>query len=153
MKQFSFWQVGLIISLLITLTETLKAQENDLNLDDIFTNPKLTGTIPSRPVWAPNSSHFAFSWNEPGIPGRGLWVSTSDGKDLRLISDTTSPSVRNIIWTDANTIISLRGTQLWKTILNQEEDFELMRVQRDAHNLSHIPFRDWCDHCVNGRSK
>ena len=27
------------------------------------------------------------------------------------------------------------------------------KQERDAHNLSHILFRDWCDHCVNGRSK
>ena len=94
MKKTSFWQIWLITSLLTVMTVTIKAQENYLALDDIFASPKLTGTTPSRPVWAPNSKHFAFSWNKPGNPGRLLWVSTNDGNDVRLISKTKTPSVR-----------------------------------------------------------
>ena len=68
----------------MAMPATVTAQEGELTLDDLFATPKLTGTTPSRPAWAPNSEHFAFSWSEPGQPGRGLWVSTSDGKDVRL---------------------------------------------------------------------
>ena len=25
--------------------------------------------------------------------------------------------------------------------------------QRDHHNVCHIPFRSWCDHCVRGRGR
>lgn len=123
----------------MVLTVTISAQESELTLDDLFAKPKLTGTTPSRPVWASNSKHFAFSWNEPGNPGRGLWVSTSDGKEVRLISDTASPSVRDIVWTDANTIVSLRGNDLWQTSLSQGKDLKLMPVETGAHDLSIAP--------------
>jgi len=139
MKKTSFWQIWLITSLLTVMTLTIKAQENYLTLDDIFASPKLTGTTPSRPVWAPNSKHFAFSWNKPGNPGRLLWVSTNDGNDVRLISKTKTPSVRDMVWTDSNTIISLRGNSLWQTTLNQGEDLELMSLETGAHNLSKSP--------------
>ena len=100
---------------------------------------KLTGTSPSQPVWAPNSEHFAFSWSEPGNPGRGLWVSTSDGEEVGLISNTASPSVRDLVWTDANTILSLRGDQLWQTSLSQGDDRQLMPVEAGAGDLSISP--------------
>ena len=139
MKNISFWPIGFITTLLVAMTVTVKAQENDLTLDDLFSTPKLTGTAPSRPVWAPDSEHFAFSWSEPEKSGRGLWVSTSDGKDVRLISDAESASVRDMVWTDANTIISLRGNHLWQTRLSQGEDIELMSVETGVHNLSISP--------------
>ena len=25
--------------------------------------------------------------------------------------------------------------------------------EREEHNLTHIPFRDWCEHCVRGRAR
>jgi len=150
MKNLSFWQTWLITGLLMAMTVTIKAQENDLTLDDLFSTPKLTGTIPSRPVWAPNSDHFAFSWNEPGNPGHVLWVSTSDGKEVRLVSNPTSRSVQNIVWADANTIISLRGNNLWQTTLSQGEDLELMTVGTGAHNLSISPRGNHLAYISNG---
>jgi dipeptidyl-peptidase-4 len=126
------------------------AQESKLTLDDLFATPKLTGTTPSRPVWAPNSKHFAFSWNEPEIPGRSLWVSTSDGKKVRLSSNTASESVRDIVWTDANTIISLRGNNLWQTSLSQREDRKLMSVEAGARNLSISPSGNQAAYIQNG---
>src|SRR5210317_40432 len=104
MKQFSFWQTWVVAGLLMAMPTTVTAQDGELTLDDLFATPKLTGTTPSRPAWAPNSAHFAFSWSEPGNPGRGLWVSTNNGEEVRLLSDTTSVSVRDMVWTDANTI-------------------------------------------------
>ncbi|HAA17510.1 MAG TPA: S9 family peptidase, partial [Cytophagales bacterium] len=81
MQRISFWQAWAVAGLLMAMPATVTAQEGALTLDDIFATPKLTGTTPSRPVWAPDSEHFAFSWSEPGNPGRGLWVFTSDGKE------------------------------------------------------------------------
>ena len=124
---------------MMAMPATLTAQKGELTLDDLFASPKLTGTTPSEPAWAPNSEHFAFSWSEPGIPGRGLWLSTSNGKEVRLISDILSAPVRDIIWTDANRIISLRGNSLWETSLNQEVDILFMHVEAGAHNLSISP--------------
>jgi dipeptidyl-peptidase-4 len=141
MKYISFWQTWVMAGLLLTLSATVTAQENQLTLDDLFATPKLTGTTPSPPVWAPNSKHFAFSWSEPGNPGRGLWVSTSDGKKVQLLSDAaaSTQSVRNIVWTDAHTIVSLRGNHLWQTSLSQGDDLQLMPVEAGAHNLSISP--------------
>ena len=139
MKQISFWQIWIMIGILMVITASVKAQESELTLDDLFAKPKLTGTTPSPPSWAPDSKHFAFSWSEPGISGRGLWVSTSDGKEVRLVSDMASASVGDIVWTDANTIISLRGNNLWETSLSQEEDIKLMPVMTGAGNLSISP--------------
>jgi dipeptidyl-peptidase-4 len=139
MKQISFWQIWRIACLLMATSPAVTAQENEFTLDDIFESPKLTGTTPSRPVWAPNSKHFAFSWNEPGNPGRSLWIFTSNGEKMRLSSPTVSETVRDIAWTNANTIISLRGKQLWQTFLSQKQDIQLMPVEADAHHLSLSP--------------
>ena len=139
MQKISFRQTWVVVGLLMTMSATVTAQESELTLNDLFATPKITGTTPSQPVWAPNSKHFAFAWSEPSNPGRGLWISTSDGKEVQLVSNTTSVSVRDIIWTDENTIISLRGNDLWQTSLSQEDDLQLMSVEAGAHNLSISP--------------
>ncbi len=150
MKQISFWQASLMICLQLAMCTTLTAQQSDLTLDDLFATPKLTGTSPSGPAWAPDSEHFAFSWNKPGNPGHGLWLSSSDGRGLRLISNTASASVRDIAWTDANTIISLRGNKLWQTSLSQGEDLQLMPVEAGAGRLSISPSGDQAAYIRNG---
>jgi len=134
----------------MVMPTTVAAQEAGLTLDDLFATPRLTGTTPSQPVWAPNSAHFAFSWSEPEQPGRGLWVSTSDGKDVRLISDAASPSVRSIAWTDATTIVSLRGNALWQTSLSQGGDVQLMPVEAGARYLSLSPSGNQAAYVRNG---
>ena len=139
MKKISFWQTCVMAGLLMTMSTIVAAQETDLTLDDIFATPKLTGTTPSQPAWSPNSKHFAFSWNEPGILGRSLWLSTNDGKEVSLVSSKASPSVRDMVWADANTIISLRGNNLWQTSISQQEDLELMSVEAGAGRLSISP--------------
>jgi len=139
MQQISFWQKWAVVALLMAMPLMLMAQEDELTLDDLFATPKMTGTTPSAPVWAPNSEHFAFSWSELGKPGRGLWVSTSDGKEVRLMSTASSAAVRDIVWADANTIISLRGNQLWQTSLGQGDDLQLMTVEEGAGTLSMAP--------------
>ncbi|GMQ26568.1 DPP IV N-terminal domain-containing protein [Algoriphagus sp. oki45] len=150
MQQTSFWQKWLLAGLVMAMSTTLQAQEAELTLDDLFATPKLTGTSPSQPVWAPDSKHFAFSWSEPGNPGRGLWVSTGDGEEVRLISNTASGSVRDIVWTDENTIISLRGDYLWQTSLSQSADLQLMPVEVGASNLSISPSGKQAAYIQNG---
>jgi dipeptidyl-peptidase-4 len=150
MKQISFWQTCIITILLMVMNGSVKAQESELTLDDLFATPKLTGTSPSSPSWAPDSKNLAFSWSEPGNSGRGLWVSTSDGKEVRLVSSIASASVRDIVWTDANTIISLRGNNLWETLLSQEEDNQLTTVMTGAGNLSISPSGNQAAYIRNG---
>lgn len=139
MKHTSFWQIGIVVALQLAMPAFLTAQEAELTLDDLFATPKLTGTSPSSPSWAPNSEHFAFSWSEPENPGRGLWVFTSDGKKMRISSDSASASVRDIVWSDANTILSLRGDHLWQTSLPQGAERQLMPVEAGASNLAPSP--------------
>ena len=81
MRQISFWQIWIMLGLMLLKTAPVSAQEAELTLNDLFAQPKLTGITPSQPVWAPNSEHFAFTWSEPGTTGRGLWISTNDGKE------------------------------------------------------------------------
>ena len=150
MQQISFWQIWVVAGLLMAMPTTGTAQEGELTLDDLFATPKLTGTTPSRPAWAPNSEQFAFSWGKPGNPGRGLWVSTSDGKEVRLSSNTASASVRDIVWTDANTIVSLRGNHLWQTSLSQGDDLQFMPVEAGARNLSISPSGNQAAYIRNG---
>ncbi|MBY5950650.1 prolyl oligopeptidase family serine peptidase [Algoriphagus marincola] len=150
MQQISFWRIWFMVGFLIAISTSLQAQEAELTLDDLFARPKLTGTSPSQPVWAPNSEHFAFSWSEPGNSGRGLWISSNDGEEIRLFSNTKSPSVRDIAWTDANTILSLRGDQLWQTSVSEGVDLQLMPVEAGASNLSISPSGKQAAYIQNG---
>ena len=54
-----------------------------LTLDRLFAEPSLVGVVPSRPIWSADSRHFAFTWNDKGLPRRGLWVASQDGSNLR----------------------------------------------------------------------
>ena len=150
MQQVFDWRTWVVAGLLMAMPATVTAQEAELTLDDLFASPRLTGTTPSRPAWAPNSEYFAFSWNEPGKPGRGLWVSSSDGRDVRLVSNPESGSVRAILWTDETTIISLRGNNLWKTSLSEVDDVQFMHVEAGARNLSISPGGDQAAYIRNG---
>lgn len=150
MKQIYLRQIWLLIGLLANINVSITAQESDLSLNDLFAIPKLTGTTPSKPSWAPDSKHFAFSWSEPGNTGRGLWVSTNDGKEVYLISNKTSPSVCEIAWTNDNTIISLRENYLWRTILDQKEDSQFMTLKEGAINISISPSGTQAAYLQNG---
>ena len=150
MQQISLWQTWVVAGILMIIPFILTAQEAELTLDDLFATPKLTGTTPSRPAWAPNSEHFAFSWSEPGNSWRNLWVFTSDGKEVRISTDTASASVRDIIWSDANTIISQRGNYLWQTSLSRGKDTQFMRIEGGAGNLSISPAGNQAAYIKNG---
>lgn len=139
MQRIFFWYVGLLAGLLFVRPIIGVAQEGKLTLDALFATPKLTGTIPSPPAWAPNSEHFAFTWSKPGHSKRGLWIFTGDGKEVILNTDTSCSSVGDIFWTDNNTIMSLRGNNLWRTSLSQGTDHEYISLEEGANNLSISP--------------
>ncbi|WOJ97061.1 prolyl oligopeptidase family serine peptidase [Congregibacter brevis] len=87
-----------------------------LTLDDVFASPSLFGTPPSAPKWAPDSRSFAFTWNDKGLPDRGLWLSSADGKQLRQIPlPDTSTSLRDFVWRgDGQSLLVLQGGELWQ---------------------------------------
>ena len=140
MRHTSPWPTLLAAIILLALPTAVTAQQTPLTLGDIFTSPRMTGLSPSSPSWAPGSEHFAFSWTEPGQSGRGLWVSTDDGQDVRLISQAESPSVRSILaWTDDDTIITHRGNDLWQTSHTTGDEAPVMSIEAGAYNLTLSP--------------
>ncbi len=113
-----------------------------LGLDRLFATPSLFGVSPSRPVWSPDSRYFAFTWNDKGMPRRGLWVAAQDGDGLRQLDGGAdgSASVRSPVWLpDGRTLLSLRGSELWSTSLQSGEDSPLGNVGQGASELSVSP--------------
>jgi len=139
MQKVFMWRIVIAAGILMALPTSVTAQQSTLMLDDIFASPRMTGSSPSSPVWAPDSEHFAFSWTEPGQTGRGLWVSSSDGDEVHLVSRTESPAVRSYAWTDNNTVISQRGSELWQTSLISGDDAPVMSIEPGAYGLTLAP--------------
>ncbi|MDH3988164.1 MAG: prolyl oligopeptidase family serine peptidase [Gammaproteobacteria bacterium] len=134
---------GSWLILVIANTPRLNAAElPPLTLDHLLSTPSLTGVVPSSPVWSPDSRHFAFTWNNEGLPYRQIWIATQDGRELRQLGSATntSLSVRDIAWLpDGKTILSLRGSELWSTTLDNKQHTLLVTVGRGASNLSVSP--------------
>lgn len=111
-----------------------------LTLDDLFATPRLTGTPPTSPVWSPDSRHFAFSWNDSGGSHRDLWIATATGDELRRVASESAESVRDIAWLpDGETIISVRGGDLWETSLAGDADRRLASPGAGVSGLSVAP--------------
>jgi len=55
MRQVSLWPTLIAAGILMALPLAVTAQESALTLDDIFTSPRMTGSSPSGPAWAPGS--------------------------------------------------------------------------------------------------
>ncbi|MGB1375745.1 MAG: prolyl oligopeptidase family serine peptidase [Rhodothermales bacterium] len=150
MRQVTLWPSLILAAILLALPTAVKAQNSPPTLDDIFASPRMTGSSPSGAAWAPDSEHFAFSWTEPGKGGRGLWVSTSDGQDFRVISGAESPPVRSYTWTDDNTIVSLRGNDLWHTSISNGDDAAFMSIEAGAYGLALSPKGDQAAYLKDG---
>ena len=150
MRQVTLWPSLILAAILLALPTAVKAQNSPLTLDDIFASPRMTGSSPSGAAWAPDSEHFAFSWTEPEKRGRGLWVSTSDGQDVRVISGAESPPVRSYTWTDDNTIVSLRGNDLWHTSISNGDDAAFMSIEAGAYGLTLSPKGDQAAYLKDG---
>ena len=150
MRQVTLWPSLILAAILLALPTAVKAQNSPPTLDDIFASPRMTGSSPSGAAWAPDSEHFAFSWTEPGKGGRGLWVSTSDGQDVRVISGAESPPVRSYTWTDDNTIVSLRGNDLWHASISNGDDAAFMSIEAGAYGLTLSPKGDQAAYLKDG---
>ena len=127
---------------IVAATPLHAAELPPLTLDRLFATPGLVGTAPSAPVWSPDSRSFAFTWNDQGLPRRGLWMASPNGADLRRLDTDadTSASVREIAWLpDGRTIISLRGSELWSTSPDDDEDVPLADIGANAADLSISP--------------
>ena len=111
-----------------------------LSLDDLFASPSLTGTAPSAPKWSPDSRRLAFTWNDSGLPQRYLYVAGDDGDEPRRLDSPDSPSVREFAWLPSgDSIVSLRGSGLWLTSVEDSDSNELAEIGAGASNLSLSP--------------
>ncbi|MFT7319760.1 prolyl oligopeptidase family serine peptidase [Congregibacter sp.] len=132
---------GLFLSLPLTAAPQATSQA-PLSLDELFASPSLFGTVPSAPKWAADSQHFAFTWNDRGLPDRGLWLASADGKELRRLSvaQADGPSTREFTWrADSKTILMLRGGELWQTRIDDETPTLLGDIGSGASSLSIAP--------------
>ena len=150
MRKVTHWLATLTAALIVASPTKINAQDSALTLDDVLASPSITGTTPARPVWAPDSKHFAFSWSEPGDTDRGLWVSTYDGQEVRRVSRAESPSIQSIDWTEDHTIITQRGNDLWQTSLETGEDTAFMAIEPGAYALMLSPHGNQAAYLVDG---
>ncbi|MEO1201742.1 MAG: prolyl oligopeptidase family serine peptidase [Pseudomonadota bacterium] len=126
----------------LLLTHTSASAAEAVSLDEAFATPSLTGVVPSSPAWSPDSQRFAFTWNDAGLPRRQLWIASRDGSGLeRVESDATAElSVRNIAWlSDGRTILSIRGSGLWSTDVDEGVDTLIADIGAGASRLSVAP--------------
>lgn len=124
------------------LTQSVVASDAPpLTLEDVFASPSLFGTSPSAPKWAPDSRSFAFTWNDKGLPKRGLWLSSADGKQLRQIPlPGASASPRDFVWQgDGQYLLVLQGNGLWQLDTSDGSAEQLGILGDDASTLTIAP--------------
>ena len=134
--------LAVLLVIFATVLRPAKAELPPLTLDDLFATPSLTGVVPSSPAWSLDSGRFAFTWNNKGLPVRGLWTAANDGSGLRRLGTDDSASVRAISWLDETTILSLRGEGLWSTDADSGDETLVANVGANAWNLTISPARD-----------
>ncbi|MCR9247661.1 MAG: prolyl oligopeptidase family serine peptidase [bacterium] len=97
-----------------------------LTLDRILSRSQLTGTSPSSPSWAPDSSRLAFRWRDVNGTRSEIWLVEADGSDLRRLNRTAGNSdtegraaVRQFAWLpDSSGLVYLQAGELRRTDLN-----------------------------------
>jgi len=113
-----------------------------LTLDDVLASRAITGSPPSTPQWAPDSSRLAFRWTAPGTRRARIWLA-SDG-ELRAIGE---PGVGSMLWLpDSRGLVYLLGNKLLRTDLdgNSTEIAELAARPSDlavSPDGQHLTFR------------
>ncbi|WP_439102721.1 prolyl oligopeptidase family serine peptidase [Congregibacter sp.] len=117
------------------------AQAEAITLDDVFASPNLFGTPPSAPKWAPDSRHFAFSWNNEGIPKRGLWLTSANGQALQeLPLPDASSSLSEFVWHgDSKALLVLQGSTLWRLDIDDQSAQRLGDLGNGASTLGLSP--------------
>src|SRR2546430_17590423 len=68
----------------VILAPALMAQKPHLTVERVAAFPNLAGTLPTSPVWSPDSARIAFLWNDKGYPFRDVWLAERDGKPRRV---------------------------------------------------------------------
>lgn len=124
----------------------------ELTLERILSQPPLTGTAPSAPIWSPDSSRLAFRWNDQARSRREIWVVEADGSNLRRLTSETEgrSSVRDVSWMpDGASLVYLRSRGLWRTNLKGETT-RLAEFEAGASDLSISPNGRYASVLQNG---
>ena len=86
------------------------AAEPHLTVERIAAFPNLAGTLPTNPVWSPDSTRIAFLWNDKGYPFRDVWVAEREGKPHRLTDMMTAFPEPEPVGLDKDATLALRAT-------------------------------------------
>ena len=63
-----------VLSLLTLFTQTTAATaQTRLDLNRLYTEPRLTGTAPKSLAWSADGSRLAFLWSADGSDRHGIW--------------------------------------------------------------------------------
>ncbi|MCL4847800.1 MAG: prolyl oligopeptidase family serine peptidase [Acidobacteria bacterium] len=134
-----------------------------LTVDRLTSQPLLAGTSPSRPVWAPDSRHLAFLWNDAARPFRDVWVVAAgadvprrltdlgrthpmapppDGDTLEALGAQASArahgGVADLLWTpDSTAIVFVYRGDLFRVAI---EGGDVQRLTRDGHGKSQVAY-------------
>ncbi len=74
------------------------AQKKPLEIERLYTYPKLEGTAPAQAAWSKDSAKIAFLWNDKGYPFRDLWVYDRAAKKLTRLTNLEQPRDQ---WTES----------------------------------------------------
>lgn len=77
---------------------TGSGQKKPLEIERLYTYPKLEGTAPTQAAWSKDSAKIAFLWNDTGYPFRDLWVYDVAAKKLTRLTDLDQPRDQ---WTES----------------------------------------------------
>jgi len=85
------------------------AAEPHLTVERIAAFPNLAGTLPTNPVWSPDSTRIAFLWNDKGYPFRDVWVAEREGKPHRVTDLMTAFPEPEPVGLDKDATLALRA--------------------------------------------
>jgi len=109
------------LTLIAVLASTaVQAADAPLEIDDLYRKPRpsLIGTRPAGVTWSPDSSRFAFTWNDTGEAFRDVWVAAAeDLAPTRLtrhsgVDGATGDGVAGVTWLDAHRVAYRLGDEL-----------------------------------------
>ena len=132
--------INLLFLVMIIAPAIALADGTALTLDDLFATPRLTGTTPSDVKWSPDSKHIAFTWNDEGRPEREVWLTSSNGQNVRRLDlKMEGQPVRDIAWQNDATMLGLSGENLWSSDLRSGRTTLVAAVGAGAGNLTVAP--------------
>ncbi len=80
----------LIACMLAAGASAVQAESDDgnsaISLDTLYSLPRLAGTSPESFIWAGDSKHLAFLWNDRGLAFRDIWICRAENCQPRALT-------------------------------------------------------------------